>query len=671
MRRLRRAWGILAWIGAAAVSARTSAEDLTELSLEQLMAVEVVTATRSEQPLLETPAAVDVVTGEQIRRAGVTRLPEALRLAPGVQSRPIDASKMAITMRGFNNRFANKLLVLIDGRTIYSPLFAGVWWEAQDLVLDDVDRIEAVRGPGGALWGANAMNGVINILTLPASQTQGASVTAAAGPEERGTVAVRYGGRMAPGVWYRVSGKTIRRDALTVKGERTADNWHLSRAAARIDGERGTDAWSLDGELFGGRFHQTMEDGLSWSPPYAVSYDFSTEVRGGHLLGHWTRRWEDGEDLRLSAVYDGYRRRDMVAPGRWHTLGLDLQRGLVLGSGDRLTAGVEIRGTWDELESSERFSFSPASRRTQVVSGFLHHEMALADRGPKLVLGAKLEHNSFTGTEVLPSLRCLWNDRQRRWAVWGAVSRAVRLPTRAEVEGEHLADLQPLSGNPADLLVVRFRGNAGLRAEELVAYETGVRARLSPRVNLEATGFYNVYDDLLSGEPATTWLDTTASPRQLVVVYTGGNMISGRTWGGEVTGEVRPVSGWRVRGGYAYLRMDLHTDPGSQDPGMLEYLGDNPHHRALLQSSIDLSRRVELDAVLEYTGRLPYGWQDRHVTLDLRLGWQLGPGLELAAIGRNLIGSGLSGLDPELFDTLATESQRVLLAELSWRWPGR
>ena len=650
----------------------SDAFDLAGMSLEELMDVEVFTASRGEESLFESAAAVEVITGEEIRRSGVTRLPEALRLACGVHYKEIDASKWAIAVRGFNNRFVNKLLVLIDGRTVYSPLFSGVWWEVQDLLLENVDRIEVVRGPGGTLWGANAVNGVINIITRPAEETQGSTVWVKGGPEERGFGALQHGGRFGENAFYRIYGKGFRRDTFELEtGGRAADSWNMLRGGFRIDGERSGGNWMLSGEAYDGRMSQTVQDGVSLTPPYSRSFDAETDLSGTYLLGRYARRLSAEGDLRLTGYYDWSRRSNVEFDGYWHVVGLDLQQRMRVGGRQSLVWGGELRSTWDNIERTERFTFDPQSRNYQVFSGFLQDEIRFLDGRLRLILGAKLEHNDFTGVEVLPNVRGVWTDH-RRHTVWGAVSRAVRLPTRAEEEGQNLRSVSPLSADPeSPLLVVHLKGNPHMKAEELLAWELGYRFRPAAGLTLDLGTFYNRYDHLLSGAPESIFLDTTVSPQQLVTFFTGDNGISGETLGGEVNVEWKVCDRWRLRGGYAYLYMDMTVAPGKQDFGMLEFVPDNPRHRGVLRSLLDLTERVELDAVLRYTSELLEKRQERMVALDMRLGWKLLPEIELALVGQYLLGAGYVGLDPELIDTLATHPQRSVFASLRWQFRGR
>ena len=647
-----------------AVPAR--AYDLTALSLEELMDIEVFSAARWEQRLFETAAAIEVITGEEIRRAGVSRLPEALRLAVGVHAWHIDASKWGVTVRGFANRFANKLLVLVDGRIIYNPLFSGVFWEDQDLLLDDIERIEIIRGPGGTLWGANAVNGVINIITRSADQTQGTTAWGRFGPEERGFAALRYGGRRGTS-HFRVWGKAFRRDALD-GGSRapSSDPWHMLRGGFRLDGRAGDTTWMLGGGHHNGEISQRMQEGYSLTPPYQSQFDFTTDLAGAHLLGRLEHSFPSGAQFRLNGHWNWVEHRDHFISGMLHTFGLDLQHRSVLAPLHTLVWGGEFRTTWDDIERTERFHMDPASRTTRLFSGFAQDELRLFAQRLRLVLGAKVEHNSFTGGELLPNFRFAWSDRDH-YTFWGAVSRAVRLPTRGEAEGHHLENVLVLDEEPEpSLVVIRLVGNPDMKAEKLIASELGFRLRPAAWLTFDLATFYHQYDDLFNGEIISSGSEPDAVPPQFLFLGTAENKLSGRAYGAELGIEAALRPWWRLRGGWAYLHLDMELDPGSLDAGTLEFVGDNPEHRAVLRSLADLSKEIELDAALFYTGRMPDGRADRHLSLDMRLGWHPISALSLSLVGQHLLGDGRMGLDPEFTDTFPTRTQRSLFLSLRW-----
>jgi iron complex outermembrane receptor protein len=404
--------------------------DLTQLSLEELMHVEITTVAKKEQPLFESPAAVYVITREDIRRAGFTSISEALRLAPGLQVARLDANKWAITARGFNGRFANKLLVLIDGRIVYTPLFSGVFWEVQDLLLEDVERIEVIRGPGATLWGANAVNGVINIITRGARDTQGGLVRTGTGSEERGFGALRYGGALSPEAHYRIYAKYFKRDAFVdAAGAKTADDWDIVRGGFRLDWEPPhPGSLTLIGDMYGGTLGQTLEEIASPQPPYIQSFDFDTEVAGASLLGRWKHRTAAGADLTLGLFLDRSERQDVVFDEVRHTLDMDFQQHFAPSLRQDVVWGLGYRLTSDRLDSTFLF-IDPPERKVQIFSAFVQDEIALAQNRLRLTLGSKLEHNDFTGIEIQPNVRLLWmpSKQHATWAAAPALATARRL----------------------------------------------------------------------------------------------------------------------------------------------------------------------------------------------------------------------------------------------------
>lgn len=644
------------------------AQDLVDLSVEELMDVEVFSVSRRQQTVFESAAAVDVITSEEIRRSGATRLPEVLRLVLGVHAKHIDANKWAVTVRGFNNRFANKLLVLIDGRSVYSPLFAGVWWEVQDLPLDIVDRVEVIRGPGGTLWGANAVNGVINVITKRADETQDTFVKGGYGPEERGFGSVTHGGRLADNTFYRVYGKGLRRDALVDSVKRAeADDWHMLRGGFRIDEVDGATTWRISGEAYDGRLSQTMEDGAAFTIPYMREYDYETEVAGRHILVNLTHHFETGAEFQFTGYYDWTTRADTVFAGTWHTVGFDVQHRFALGKRQSVVWGGEFRITRDQLGQSHRFTFNPDRRTTRVFSGFVQDEIHFFGDRLRWIFGSKFEHNDFTGVEVLPNVRVAWTDPDH--TLWGAVSRSVRLPTRGEADTHHLDFVAPLSETPnAPIVVFQLVGNPEMKSEKLVAYELGYRRRFSNGFTFDLVTFYNRYTDHFSGEPHSIEFDNGVSPVRIYTSYTAKNKMSGNTFGGEVVGEWQVLEGWRLRGGYAYLNMNMKLNPDSEDPGTLEFVADNPTHRFMLWSLWNVTPQIELDAVGYYTADLPEHRDGAFFSLDVHANWHVTPAFSISLVGKHLVGYHRIGLDPEVVDTQATYNQRNVFGALSWKF---
>ncbi len=481
--------------GRAVVCANESEFDLTALSLEELMGIEVTLPSRGGGTLFETAAAVYVLTGDDLRRSGVTSIPEALRLVPGMQVGHIGASKWAISARGFNDRFAQKLLVLIDGRNIYSPLFGGVFWEEHDLILADIERIEIIRGPGATLWGANAVNGIVNIVTRATDQTQGGLVQLGAGSEERGLAALRYGGSWGQNVQYRVYGKFFDRDAFVdSSGARAADQWQMQHLGFRAE-------WKLNDrdELSGQGGLRASETGQTWrfptlAAPYLESFNSTSDGSGGYAMLHWKRTLSVSSDLRLQAYYTYRHVADLFNGEKRNSYDIDFQQRFSR-QRHHVVWGLSYRYTNDDTRSSFKVSFTPAQRADHLFSAFVQDEMDLVRDRLHLTIGSKFEHNAYTGFEYQPNARLLWTPHPRH-VLWAAVARAMRTPARAD-DDVRIAlrtfpaeTILPFATSDSPPFLAYIVGNRAFRSEELLACEAGYRVR--PRENLfvDAADFF-------------------------------------------------------------------------------------------------------------------------------------------------------------------------------------
>jgi iron complex outermembrane recepter protein len=605
---------------------------LKQLSLEQLMDVQVTSVSRRPEKLSTTASAIQIITGEDIRRSGATSIAEALRLASNLQVAQANASQWAVSARGFNNVLANKLLVLIDGRTVYTPLYAGVFWDVQNVPLEAVDRIEVISGPGGALWGANAVNGVINIITKSSGDTQGLSVEAAGGPE-LGLGTVRYGGRAAPGLTYRVYGEGFGRGSTVLyDGAGAKDSWGLGQGGFRLDAGAGkADGFMLEGDYYDGR---PDPDGSA-----------EAVVRGGNAVGRWTRTLSQGSDLQLQLYYD----RTWRDFGNGFTEGLstydlDAQHRFQLGRRQEIIWGLGARLMDHRTENLPALSFLPAHRTLQLYSGFVQDEIALVPARLRLALGTKLEHNSYTGFEIQPSGRLAWTPATHH-TVWAAVSRAVRTPAR--IDRDFALFLAP----SVPLLL-----GQGLETEKVLATELGWRFQPAERVSLALSTFYNDYRDLRTAEPG---------PPPFGIPITLGNGLEGHTYGAELEGVWQVVDRWRLRGGYTFLKKDLSLKPGIQDLNRGTAESDDPEHQFLIQSTADLPGRLELDGVLRFVAPLPDPAVPSYAGLDLRLGWRATQHLELALVGQSLLHDEHAEFIPS--SPSPRRLERSVYGKLTWR----
>lgn len=651
--------------GVQEVSGSAGSRDLTELSIEELMNIEVTSVSKRAETISAAAAAVYVLTQEDLRRAGVTSIPEALRLVPGLQVARGTANSWAISARGFNGRFANKLLVLVDGRSVYTPLFSGVFWDVQDTLLQDVERIEVIRGPGATLWGANAVNGVINIITQSARQTRGGLVTAAAGSEIDHLAGVRYGGETGRASWRVYAKSSARGAGARPDGSEAVDDWAIARGGFRVDTALADgDELTVQGDLYHGESGERLTT-VSFPQLAPVTRDFDNELSGGNLLARWSRTLAATSHLTLQAYYDRTERVLPILGETRDTFDLDLQH-TVSWNRHRLVWGLGARRTRDRIDGSDFITFLPDERTDDLYSGFLQDEVALVPERLWLTVGTKIEENEYTGLEIQPSVRALWTPRQRH-TLWAAVSRAVRTPTRAEADVRLVADVLPPSslfpGAPPALFV--FLGNEDFESEELFAYEAGYRVGLPAGLFLDVAAFYNDYEDLRSsttGEPA---LVLSPVPH-LVVPAVIDNRMVGETWGLEVALRWWVSGRWRLDAAYAFLEMDLEV--AGEDPLLSARVveRENPEQQLSLRSSWDLTDTLALDLVGRYVDALPSQDIEDYLEADLRLGWTPRPGLTLSIVGRNLLDDQHREFVPEIIPTEATAVERSVHAAATW-----
>jgi len=611
--------------GAQTADDTVSTENLKKLSVEELMDLEVTSVSKRPERLLEAPASVEVITGEDIRRSGAPSIPAALRLTNNLDVAQKNSHEWVISARGFSSDVGNKLLVLSDGRTVYTPLFSGVFWDRQDYILEDIDRIEVISGPGGALWGANAVNGVINITTKSAKDTQGLYLDAGGGMDPHGFAGVRYGGSLAPDVSYRVYGKYSDWDHNALAdGSDAHDAWHSGQGGFRIDAQPSTrDSLTLQGDFY----HNGEE----------IQSGGVSTVSGGNLLGRWSQTLSDTSGLSLQTYYD---RTHLILPvpgfafapagtlkDDLDTYDVDFQHHFQLGSHSRILWGLGYRYTHDVVSNAPALAFFPTTLDQSLFSGFVQDEIPLRE-DLALTVGTKVEHNDYTGFEVEPSTRLQWNFADRQ-SLWGAVSRAVRAPSRIDHD---------ISEPGPDYLIVILKGGQNFRSETLVAYELGYRGQLGPKAGAALSAFYNVYDDLRS---------TSISPPDpifhLPFPFFFANNLKGATWGFELSGDLQPLDRWRLHAGYRLLEENLHIKPGEVDFNNALNETADPQQQISLRSSVDLPRQVQLDTDLRWidSRRINNSGVAAHVPsyvdLNLRLGWNVSHALELSLAGENLL----------------------------------
>ncbi len=661
---------VLMLMGAPPATAGTGSEpfprDLTSLSLEELMEIDVTVTSVSKktQKLSEAAAAVFVITQEDIRRSGATTIPEVLRMVPGLQVARIDANKWAISSRGFNGRFSNKLLVLIDGRSVYTPLFSGVFWDMQDLVLEDVERIEVIRGPGATLWGANAVNGVINIITKKARDTQGGLLVTGAGTEERGFGTLRYGSKAGEDAYWRIYIKYFNRDnSVTSAGEEAADSWDVVRAGFRVDWD-GTarDSLTLQGDIFDG------ESGVTYTaptltPPYSVTASDDTNIGGGNLIFRWRHTFTPSSEFALQLYYDRTEIKYAVIGENRDTFDIDFQHRFPLGGIHDILWGLGYRFTKDDITNSFYISLDPQSRSDNLYSAFVQDEVRLVENRLYFTAGSKFEYNNYTGFEVQPSARLLWTPDEKQ-SVWTAVSRAVRTPSRAD--DDIRINQKVLPGPP--LTIAAVLGDRSFESEDLLAFELGYRIRPVERLSFDIAAFYNIYDNLRTLERGQTFTETTPAPSHVVVPSVANNMMDGETYGVEAVVDWLALDWWELQLAYTYLRIKLRLEDISTDTTSTGAEGESPRNQVSLRSSMDIRKDLDLDMHLRYVDDLPGLGIPGYLALDVRLGWRPVKDLEVSVTGQNLFDNSHPEFVPELINILHTEVERSVYGKITWRF---
>ncbi len=614
--------------------------------LEALLEMEVTSVNKKAQRLGEVAGAVYVITRKAILRSGVTSLAEALRLAPGIQVARIDANKWAISARGFNHQFADKLLVMIDGRTVYSPSFSGVYWDAQDVLLDDIERIEVIRGPGAAVWGANAVNGVINIITRSAVETEGTLATLGVGGEERFLGGLRHGRRLGDNVWGRAYVKHQRwddsRDAID--GGAGGDRWWRSQGGFRLDGHPGADdRWTLQGDLYHAREHQRTNrwqdpgrpENAMRAPLYLeTGVDDRVESEGWNLLGRWNHTTAGGGRIELQLYFDHTRREEFLLGQRHDIFDLDLQHQFSPWRGHDLIWGLGYRHIRDQFENSWVGAMQPERQGRDLYSAFIQDEITLS-AGLRLILGAKFEHHDDLGLQTQPSARLLWRPDDRN-TLWASVSRAVRAPSRLERSGRMVTFVAPaFPPFVPDARAFHALGNQDLGAETVIAWEFGYRLLAAENLSIDLALYDNAYSDLtyfqrLSGAPLSD------------VRYANG--LKGHTRGMEITVVWSPLEWWRLEGWYSHIAADAWLG-GSVVTTIGEALveGSTPGNQFSLRSEMDLPHQLSLDLWIQHSGALrrssasrPESAVPAWTSFNLRLGWRPRQDLELALVGTNL-----------------------------------
>ncbi|CAN2039437.1 iron complex outermembrane recepter protein [Candidatus Magnetomoraceae bacterium gMMP-15] len=623
-------------------------DELEDFSLEELMQVKVTSVSKKPEKLSETSAAVFVITQEDIQRSGATSIPEALRLAPGVQVQQIDITNWAVSIRGFNDKYCNKLLVLMDGRSVYTPIFSGVFWDIQDTMMEDIERIEVIRGPGSTLWGANAVNGIINIITKSAKETQGTLINSI-GSKDYVSGNVRYGNKIGDSGHYRLYAMHSRRYESNDLDDwdydkdfgAYSDNWRALRGGFRFDSQNMDNSFTVQSEIFSNQ-EDIQSSSILDDPQFSDDNSEDSKVYGGHILSRWNHVFSKTSDTSLQFYYSHEERDAFAAEYRIDILDFDFQHHLTKWKNHEITWGFGCRFILDRINELFTIHFDPESYDQHLFSVFIQDKVQLLPNLLSLTIGSKLEHNDFTGFEVQPGLCLLWTP-QREHTVWAAVSRAVRSPSRVDrdahvVERYNMeSDDMNFDDKNVNAIIESQLGSKDFESEELIAYELGYRVQPDRNLLLDLTVFYNFYDKLATVEKGESFIDDSKRNDLIIPFYTDNNM-KGETYGLELAVDWKAADWLRLRASYSYLKMNMTLCNDSTDTDSLqEAEGSGPKNQFSIRSSLDITKNILFDLWLHHLDKIPAQETDSYTNIDVRLAWKILKNFELSVVGKNLM----------------------------------
>lgn len=636
--------------------------DISQMSIEDLMNIEVTSVSKKAEKLEDSSASVFVITSDDIRRTGATCIPEALRLVPGLHVAKINANRWVVACRGFSETYTNKLLVLIDGRSVYTPLFAGVYWDMQEMVMGDIDRIEIIRGPGATMWGANAVSGVINVITKSSSDTQGTYASQLYGSDVRGKSTIRYGGQLGANGTYRIYGKYLNwNDALHEDGQSAFDGWQQNKQGFRAD-------WKLPNSgnftLQGDFYNEQADQEAYMEPTVSIISNDQISISGSNIMAKWSQSKTPTSNTSLNLYYDYVNRVEGNIGERRRTVDLDFQNRQVLNDRHELVWGLGYRQSSCSIKQSEYVNFDITGETTQLYSAFCQDDITLSEK-TKLTVGSKFEHNSYTGFEVQPNIRFLWTPQSHQ-TFWASISKAVRIPSLMERDSQFY--WLGYTRSDGYYYVTKIYGNKNFQSEDLMAYEAGYRIQPSEKTSIDLTAYYNVYNNYRSFEIGTPQIMT--SPFFYILVpLTIDNKANVNVYGWELSAKVNPNENWQLSAGYTYCRMNMIPDADCTDTLSLSNDAYYPHSQFQFRSSMDLKNNIELDIEHYLSSKfndeyyyLP-GWS----RTDVRLGWKKSNTTEISLGVQNLFKS----RHKEAYGTtyeVASYIGRNVYGQLSWRY---
>jgi iron complex outermembrane recepter protein len=649
--------------------AYSAAQDLTQVSLEDLMNMQVTSVSKKEQTLSKAGAAAYVITQEDIRRSGMSKLPDLLRLAPGVNVAQLTASTWAISIRGFNDRYATKCVVLIDGRSVYSQQFSGVFWDQQAMPLEEIERIEIIRGPGGTVWGANAVNGVINIITKDSRDTHGGQFTAGGGTQDSVRGSMRYGGKLGKKGSYRVFGQLFNvENSVYADGSGAADGWAGAQAGFRTDWDLSPhDSLTVSGETY----HTRGGQGLTTVVPQAgyrmLRFDDRLANDTSALLGRWSRSHRGGSETSVQVSMADLHRFDQSVDGQ-DIFDADVQHRFQVGKRHDLVTGAVFRRSIIEYHGLYSFRYDRTNLASSLIGTFLQDEIQLS-RTVAFTLGSKFERNSFTGFEYEPSGQIVWTPNTRK-TFWASAARAIRQPSWFNQNAVMESYSFPLEGG--GIAVSHLRGSRASKAERLYDFEAGHRAQVSKRLSVDLAIFRSYYRELASTETGMPYFESDASTPHLAIPAYLANLAEGTTYGAEVIANWQVARNWRLTPVYSFLQMNLRADK-SNDMTAVPYAGNSPKHQAQARSTLNLRKGMEWDIAAYFVSRLDGilgGVPNRvnaHTRLDSRVAWQLSERGEFSVVGQNLLYSRHAEFSTS-YQVNPTQVRRSLFGRLTWRF---
>ena len=644
-----------------------SKPDLGQASIEDLMNMEVTSVSKKEQKLSRIASAVFVITQEDIRHSGATNIPDLLREVPGLDVAQVNGSTWEISSRGFNSLLADKLLVLIDGRTVYTPLFAGVYWDVQDVPLEDIDRIEVIRGPGASVWGANAVNGVINIITKSAKETRGGLVTAGSGTHEPGFGVAQYGGKLFQATDYRFFVKGYDNNSFpSLSGQDGKDSSQLLHAGFRTDTTLSSkDSLTVQGDMYKGNEGEVVNI-VALTPPYGETLADRINVSGGNILGRWNHTFSPSSDTTLQIYYDQTDRSRMIENEDVHTFDIDFQNHIAWGRRQDFVWGVGYRYFSYVTVGSLTASFNPPSGDKNLFTTFVQDEIALTPDRLYLTLGAKVEHNDFTGFVFQPSARIAWNVSKNNM-LWAGYSRARRTPSPVD-RGVNFS-VSAFPGPGGIPILASVEGSLDTVNEDLDAFETGYRTQIRQNISLDLAVFYNQYGNLNTFEPAPIVLETNPLPPHLDSAFIFSNQMHGESHGLEMSVNWKLTPRWTLSPGYAFERIHLHTDAASQDiSSVANGEGDSPHVQAQLRSTLTLPRKLDWNTSVYFVGRLAALQGSSYTRLDTGITWRAHEHLSISLVGQNLLRNEHVETSSSTQTVFSSEIKRSGYVKFTWQF---